>query len=173
MIRVLKHGNKITVTNPVTGAKTTMINVVFAEDGRTGADVSMSNSSSFLDRVLGKQIGLPQTRVHTHPVIEDAIGDFPVGKELSGGHINRELYSTPQLRQQSEVPARMIDGKPTYFKTWISDSILPDVDKRISSDVLAAHAPDIFFKSKVGAAEVVIEEQAPSMVLEATETLGQ
>lgn len=48
----------------------------------------------------------------------------------------------------------MIDGKPTYFKTWIGPNPEDDVDYRMSNDVLAASRPDSVFGAQIGAAQV-------------------
>lgn len=156
MIKVSRHGNRIIVRNPVNGQENTMINVVFEEMGRSGADLGMSGSSSYLDRMVGTKTGLDQVRVHTQPIKEAAIAQFPIGKQFPG-HINRELYSTPQIRQQEDVPARMINGKLTYFKTSLDDNEVEDKDYRISTEALLVHRPNLVFGARVGAAEVRTE----------------
>lgn len=161
MIRVYRYGNTIQVTNPITLQKSVLVNVVFIEEGRTGGDAHMSESSQFLSSLIGDEVGLQNLRVHTQPVLEAQIEKFPLNKEFPG-HINRGLFSTPQLKQQENVPARMIDGKPTYFKTWISSKAEEDVDMRISADVLAQSNIENLFNSQVGAAEVVILKKAPT-----------
>jgi hypothetical protein len=120
MIKVLRHGNRIEVTNPVTGEKSDLTNVTFVEEGRGGANMALTESSNFLDALIGEATGIPQQRVHTQPVKTSLIDKFKVGMEIPNAHINRELHSLPQMRQQESVPARLIDGKPTYFKTYLS-----------------------------------------------------
>lgn len=161
MIKVQRHGNKISVRNPITGKETTMVVIVFVEQGRSGGDSEMSDSSLFLDSLVGGKTGLDSIRTHSHPVREDQAAKFEVGKEFPG-HINRKLYTTPQLRSQENVESRMIDGQPTYFKTFISDTAQPDVDLRVSNDALMSARPDLLFKSRVGGTDVrIIEAVAP------------
>lgn len=157
-IKVLKHGNKIAVRNPVTGEEEVLINVVFVEEGRSGGDANMSETSQFLSQITGEEVGLNQLRIHTHPVLAKKIGLFPVDSEFPG-HINRGLFSTPQLQQQVGRPARLVDGKPTYFKTWISEKPEDDVDQRIDNDVLMSKAPDMLFDAQIGATRVRVLEQ--------------
>lgn len=174
MITVKSHNGISIVKNPAKpGEQTRMVNVVFQEEGRGGASESISASGAFLDTIMGKQTGLHMTRTHTQPVLETTIGDFPVGKTIENGFINRELYSTPQLRQQESVPARMIDGRPTYFKTWLSNQPSSDVDRRISNDILVDKNPDLFFKARVGGAEVVRVTAPVEVEPIHAETLGQ
>lgn len=174
MIKVIKHGNKNIIVNPSNGQETEVINVVFAEEGRKGGNGLMSDTSAFLDRVAGESTGLSQIRVHTHPVRADKIGYFPVGKTMPG-HINRSMYSTPQLTQQENVSSRMIDGRPTYFTTYISDSPEEDRDLRMSNEVLLHVNPNGFLTSRVGSAEVRRVEKpelVESLTGHGTETLG-
>jgi hypothetical protein len=160
MIRVLRHGNTISVQNPVTGEWNNMINVTFIEEGRGGADQGMTETTAFLANITGDSgVGLNQARIHTHPIMADKIGLFPVGAEFPG-HINRGLYSTPQIQQQTNRDARMIDGRPTYFKTWISPQPEDDKDFRISLDVLVAAKPSEVFGAVVGAARVEVIQTA-------------
>lgn len=153
MIKVLRHGNKFSVRNPITGEINTMANIVFIEEGRSGGDTKMSGSSNFLSDILGQQVGFSTLRTHTQPVLENKLELFPIGKELPG-HINRGIYSTPQLRQQQSVQARMIDGRPSYFKTWFDNEAKDDEDKRISLDIQVSVNPSSVFNAQVGAAEV-------------------
>jgi hypothetical protein len=153
MIKVLRHGNVISVQNPITGELNEMINVTFVEEGRAGADKGMFETSAFLSALTGEQVGLSQLRTHTHPVISTKIGLFPVGQEFPG-HINRGMYSTPQIRQQLDKDARLIDGRPTYFKTWISEKAEDDVDQRMDNNVFTQVNPSSLFSANVGAATV-------------------
>lgn len=160
MLKVLKHGSKIRVKNPVTGEWTEMINVQFVEEGRTGAVGTIANSSKFLDRLTGKQTGLNQLRTHTQPVNADEIETFPVGSEIQG-HINRVMYSQPQMRQQQQVLARMVDGKPTFFVTELDQLPKDDRDERVKNETLAIINPQILRDAGVGVAEVITVEAAP------------
>lgn len=154
MIKVLRHGNTISVQNPVTLEWTEMINVTFIEEGRGGADKGMTETTKFLESITGDQnVGLNQVRIHTHPVMAEKIGLFPVGTEFPG-HINRGLFSTPQIRQQVDKDPRIIDGKPTYFKTWISARPEEDTDLRMDNNVLAGVRPSAVFGGFVSAANV-------------------
>ncbi len=159
MIKVLRHGTKFSVKNPINGQLNTMVNVIFVEEGRTGGDAKMSGSSDFLSKTLGEEVGFNSLRTHTQPVLEDKLDLFPVGKELPG-HINRGIYSTPQLRKQESVRARIIDGQPSYFKTWFDTEPKDDEDKRISLDVQVSVNPSSVFNAQVGAnAEVKVLSQ--------------
>jgi hypothetical protein len=138
MVKVQAHGDTTEITNPVTREVTRMINVVFVEEGRDGADKNMSESSRLLSELIGEEVGLKQIRTHTHPVLEEQIGNFPIGAEFPF-HISRGLYSEPQIRQQVDKPARIVDGKPTFFKTWLSKTIDPDQDYRKDVNILASN----------------------------------
>jgi hypothetical protein len=160
MLKVLRHGNTIEVQNPVTGEWNQMINVTFIEEGRGGADKAMSETTKFLADITGDAgVGLNQVRIHTHPIMSDKIGLFEIDKEFPG-HINRGLFSTPQIQQQVDKPARIVDGKPTYFKTWISEKAEDDQDLRVDNNVLLASNPAKLFQSQVGAANVRVFETA-------------
>ena len=161
MIKVLRHGNVINVQNPITGERNEMINITFVEEGRAGADKGMSETSAFLSALTGEQVGLSQLRTHTHPILSNKIGLFEIGKEFPG-HINRGLFSTPQIRQQLDKEARMIDGRPTYFKTWISDKPEDDKDLRMDNNILTQMTPNAMFGANVGAAAVnVVKANRP------------
>lgn len=160
MIKVLRYGNTIAVRNPQTGQETTLVNVIFIEEGRSGGDNKMSETSQFLSQLVGDEVGLSNLRTHTHPVLADKVGLFPEGKEFPGMHINRGLFSTPQMKQQEVADPRMIDGRPTYFKTWIDNKAEDDVDHRISNDVLLVANPSSILNARVGGTEVRILETA-------------
>lgn len=155
MLKVLRHGNRIVVTNPANGSKSEMINVVFQEEGRSGAISSMGATSDFLDRITGSNVGLEQLRVHTHPIKADKIELFPVGKELPG-HVNRKLFSTPQIAQQAGVQSRMVDGKPTYFTTFLDDVAKADEDYRMDNADLIKIDVGYFRNSRIGVANVEV-----------------
>jgi hypothetical protein len=157
MIRVLRHGNLITVVNPVDGSETQMRNIIFVEEGRSGGDYGMSGSTAFLNKVTGQDTGLQMLRTHTHPVRIDKVNFFPVGKTYDG-HINRSMHSSPQMRQQEGVDSRMVNGRPTYFKTWIGDKPLEDTDERLSNETLVKSNPEAFWNTRHGAAKVIINE---------------
>lgn len=153
MIKVAAFGQRIIVTNPQNGQQTEMINVTFTEEGRPGANESLSESSDFLTRILKVKSGLDQIRVHTQPVTLEAHKALKLGQELPG-HINRKLYSTPQMRQQENVPPRMIDGRPTYFATELGSEEKGDVDNRVSNEALMSSNANILFSARIGATEV-------------------
>lgn len=166
MIKVIGHGDRILVPNPARpGQQTEMINVTFAEEGRPGANQSLSESSDFLSRIAGIQTGLDQLRVHTQPIQVNAVAKFPVGQEIPSLFINRKLFSTPQMRKQEDVAPRMIEGRPTYFTTEIGDSKKEDVDFRLSNEALITGQGSILFSARVGATEVrvVRAAEAPNM----------
>lgn len=170
MIKVLRHGNTIEVKDPVTGKWNRMVNVVFIEEGRTGGNAHMTATSQFLSDLVGENVGLEGRRIHTHPVREDKIDLFGVHKDYGGesvqeypGHINRGLFSTPQLEQQVGVDPQMIDGRPTYFTTWIDSKPEEDLDQRISNDILMQTNPSAVYGSQVRRAEVrIIENRGAS-----------
>lgn len=165
MIKVLRHGNRILVKNPVNPTKQTeMIDVIFVEEGRSSGDASMSGTSSFLSRMVGDEVGLQNLRIHTHPVRADKIGLFPLEKELPG-HINRGMYSTPQMRQQENAPSRIIDGRPTFFKTWLAEVAEEDKDLRISTEALIQADVKVFRNTRIGGAEVTVLERAQGIAV--------
>lgn len=159
MIKVLRHGNSRQIKNPVTGEWQTTTMVTFVEEGRGGANEALNESSSVLNQAVGKQTGLNNLRVHTQPVLDSALGDFPVNKTFPQLFINRRLFSFPQLAQQVNVAPRMIDGRPTYFTTSLSTQKIDDEDHRISNDSLARINPNAFMNAIVQATEVQIVEQ--------------
>lgn len=160
MIKVQAHGNKSIVSNPVDGSETTVRNVIFTEEGRGGANRSLSASSDFLNQITGKNSGLIQIRTHTQPVLESEIGLFPVGKEFPG-HINRHIFSTPQMGQQEGRDARMVDGKPAYFTTELGAQPLEDDDQRMSNETLAQINPQAILRARTVGTTVRIVEMVP------------
>jgi hypothetical protein len=161
MIKVKEIGDFVNVQNPTNGEWTKMINVVFTEEGRAGANSAMAETNAFLNAVLGEQTGLSQVRTHTQPLLPHAAEKLKVGDELPG-HINRELYSTPQLNQQQGVDARMVDGQPTYFVTKIEQEPKDDVDRRMDINIIAQHNPSAIFNARVGVANVKREKNPQS-----------
>lgn len=170
MIKILRHGALIVVSNPVDGSEQTLRNIVFVEEGRAGADRTLSDSNAFLNKLMGKQVGLSQLRTHTQPVLVSEVGAFVVGREFQG-HINREMHSTPQMRQQEDVGARLIDGKPTYFKTWLDGTMKDDVDYRMSNETLVSIAPQFLLRARIGGAIVKTIEPDTSRIFPASEQL--
>jgi hypothetical protein len=151
-IKVREIADIIEVANPAKpGEVTTMQNVVFIEEGRSGANIGLSTSSDLLSEFIGENVGLIQTRTHTQPVRLDQVAKFQPGMEIPGLHINRELHSVPQMRNQVDKEARMINGKPTYFVTYLSKEALPDKDFRLDIDTLAKFNPSELFDAQVGA----------------------
>lgn len=130
MVKIHRHGDTFATMNPATGEWQEMTNVVFIEEGRNGANRSLSDSSRALAEAAGiEDVGLANTRTHTQPVRSDKIGEFPIGKEFDL-HINREMWSTPQMANQEDKVPRIIDGKITYFKTELSKTMEEDRDYR-------------------------------------------
>lgn len=158
MIEVLRHGNKTSVRNPITGAQTEMINVIFVERGRSGGNAQMSETSAFLDSLTGGGTSLDLLRTHTHPIRAEKIGEFPISKTFPG-HINRKMTSIPGITQQEGVQSRLIDGKPTYFQTYISSRPEDDMDFRVSNETLLKMDPKAFSNTRVGATTVQILER--------------
>lgn len=164
MVKVFRYGDKIAVRNPANPSEVThMVKVTFMEEGREGGNAQVSNTTAILDRLLAEELngettGLNQFRIHTQPVREDQVRLFPIGRQFNA-FINRGLFSTPQLRQQEGVRPRMIDGRPTFFLTWMEDVKRDDVDQRLSNDVLATIHPEYFAEQVVSqSAEVTLEE---------------
>lgn len=151
-IKVRELGDRITVANPAKpGEVTEMQNVIFIEEGRSGANIGLSTSSDLLSEFVGENVGLIQTRTHTQPVRLDQVQKFQIGMEIPNLHINRELHSVPQMKNQVDKEARMINGKPTYFVTYLSKEALPDKDFRLDIDTLAKFNPSELFDAQVGA----------------------
>lgn len=152
-LRVVGYGNTEEVTNPANPKqKTKLTNVIFEETGRKGVG-SIAESSNALDQIMGKKTGLDQVRRHTQPVAHETLGDFPLDATIQG-HINRELYSFPTIKQHEGRPPRMIDGQPTYFKTNLSLQAAEDVDKRIPNDKLIVTHPWLFTTATMQQADV-------------------
>ena len=159
MIKVLRHGNKIAVKNPATGREEVMVDVVFIELGRGGANSNLSQSQQFLNELEGEDVGLPGIRVHTQPILEAMVGKYPPGRSIDG-FVNRRLYSTPQMPQQEGRPAREIDGKPTYFVTYLSKTAAEDEDFRDSNELLAKTHPEMFNGTQKRSTQVRVLEEA-------------
>lgn len=155
--KVLRYGNRINVTNPINQEVTDMTDVVFVEEGRSGGDPNMSGSSKFLSDAVGAPTGLDQLRTHTQPVRTDQLHLFPIDKIFQGS-INRSMYSFPQIRQQNGVPARMVQGRPTYFLTWLDTTPKEDEDHRLSNTDLIKVDPNAFANAVVGSAAVQVTE---------------
>lgn len=174
MIKVLKHLGIIEIDNPAKpGQKTQARKVVFIEEGRGGADQGMNATNEFLSQVTGTKVGLTQVRTHTHPIPLDQMEYFAVGTEFPG-YINRELYSTAQLRAQVGVAARNLQGKSTFFKTTIGSEPLPDQDFRFKTvDANAEFAPETLANSRIGVANVKVIEADPVDAPANRETGGQ
>lgn len=133
MVEVLRHGDTFVTQDPSTKEWTEMINVVFIEKGRSGVNRTLSESSRVLAEVAGvENVGLDNTRTHTQPVRSDMVKEFPVGTQLPL-HINREMWSTPQMANQEDKVPRIVDGKVTYFKTDLSKTPEEDKDYRTVS----------------------------------------
>lgn len=167
MVTVTAHGERRRIQNPANPSQLTDVQLVtFTETGRGGANASMAESSDVLSKFLGQETGLPVSRIHTHPVLLEAIPALPVGRELPF-FVNRKLFSTPQITQQVDVAPRMVDGKPTYFITSLADKALEDEDLRLTQSELIQINPDAFVHAQVGAANVTrIDEMINSAILE-------
>jgi hypothetical protein len=165
MVKVLRHGNTIRVKDPATGKTTVLTDVTFVEEGRSGANKSLSTSNDVFSQLFGRNMGLDQRRTHTQPFKQEELINFPVHQDFGGEsdktfpfYINRTMYSTPQMRQQVNVAPRMIDGKPTYFTTAIEAIPAEDADKRDSAEITAKLRPQLWDNAIVGTAEVEILE---------------
>lgn len=163
MVRVQAHGAKTRIQNPSTGEMQDAINVRFIEEDRQGggANPHLSKSTAVLSQAVGKQVGLPGVRVHTQPILLSQIGEFPVGREFPNLFINRTLYSTPQMEQQEGTAARMLDGQPTYFATFIDTSASEDEDKRLDPSVVAQIDVGLFTNARTR--NTLVERDGPIM----------
>lgn len=164
MVKVLRHGSRRTINNPVTGQPQETVVVVFVENDRggdNGSSSSLVESSNALSIAVGEDVGLAQIRSHSQSIPIDKLGFFPVGREFPDIFINRKLYSFPQMPQQQGVPPRMVDGSPTYFTSELSTVRKDDENKRIPDEKLIMVAPEMFLHAQVGAA-VVNTQEGPS-----------
>jgi hypothetical protein len=159
MIKVLRHGKTSAVRNPATGREEIMVDVVFVELGRGGANVNLSASQDFLNELEGEDVGLPGIRVHTQPILKDMVHKYPIGRTIESGFINRKMYSKPQMIQQEGRPPREIDGRPTYFVTWLGKTA-QDEDLRDSNEILSKTNPELFNGTFTRATSVRVLEEA-------------
>lgn len=158
MVKVQEKGDIIYVPNPnKVGEVTKMQNVVFIEEGRSGGNSKLANSSNLLSQALGAETGLELTRRHTQPVKFEEAEKLEVGKEIGNLHINRELSSFPQIRGQVGKQARMADGRPTYFITFFGQIPEDDIDNRLSNEKLIDLDPNIIKNAQIGATEMIRE----------------
>lgn len=159
MIKVLRHGNTVAVRSPATGNEEVMVDVVFIELGRGGANANLSQSQEFLNELEGEDVGLPGIRVHTQPILKSKVGKYPTGRDIDG-FINRRMYSKPQMVQQEGRPPREIDGRPTYFVTYLSKTAREDEDFRDSNELLAKTNPELLNGTITRATQVRVLEEA-------------
>jgi hypothetical protein len=173
MIKVRAHGDRVAVYNPVTRKEQDMTKVVFSEDARGGANSRMKESSDALSDFFGENVGfegLPRT--HTHLVKTDQLSKFPIHRDFGGESdftlplfINRGLFSKPQMEAQRNVQGREIDGRLTYFATWIGKSQEDDIDERLSEEALIELNPNSVLNAQVRATEVrILDKKALSGV---------
>lgn len=83
-----------------------------------------------------------------------SLDKFPIGKEFPG-HINRILYSSPQIAQQADKAPRMVDGKPTYFVTVMEQNAKDDIDNRLPLEVVASLRPSDIDNAILAVADIV------------------
>lgn len=172
MIKVHAHGIIIATKNPTTEQETVTQKVTFIEEGRSGANTSMDETTKFLNGLTGGNTGLNTTRTHTHTIRVEEIEKYPIGKTFNG-FINRKMFSFPQMRQQSDRRAQMVDGKPTFFTTYISGQQEQDVDLRDSNSIVASVRPDLLAGAIVAKAEVRVVEEAQKEEIGEPVTAGQ
>lgn len=173
MVTVQSHGERRRIQNPAKPSEWTDVQLVtFAETGRGGANAAMTESSDALSKFLGQESGLTGLRIHTHPVRLEVMDALPVGREVPL-FINRKLFSTPQITQQVDVAPRMIDGKPTYFTTYLSEKAQEDQDLRLSTSELISINPEAYSHAQVGAASVQRVDQMINQSLLSTSNLGE
>lgn len=174
MFKVFKHGPRRIVTDPRTQTEQEMRLVVFMEEGRGGANPSLSKSSSYLDQLVGEKTGLDQRRTHSQLVRIDKLDKYELGRQFPG-HINRIITSTPQMEQQVNVSPRMIEGKIVYFITELGPTAEEDRDLTIKTDILMAARPELFTNVNFRPAEVrqIDEPMTVQETEEANQNAGQ
>lgn len=153
MIKVTKHGRREQVLNPSTGVWQDMTVVTWQEYGRGTTNKQLSNTSDYLSSLVGENVGFEGVRTHSQLVPTDKLKLFPVDKDFPG-HINRILWSEPQMGQQENVDAQIVDGKPTYFTTVISGRPEEDVDMRVSLELIYSKNPSALFNGSRRRTEV-------------------
>lgn len=153
MIEVIEHRDFVSIKNPQTGQWQDMVTIVFLERGRSSANRGMSETSEFLSKLVGEDVGLESIRIHTHPVKIGSLSKFPIGSQHEG-HINRKLYSTPQMENQVGRPPRIIDGQLTYFVTNIEAMAKDDLDFRDGKTVTQLVPQELIDQASVRATEV-------------------
>lgn len=163
MIEVLRIGDETRIMNPVTGEWQDMVNMVFIERGRDSANKAMSDTSNFLSELVGDEVGLENIRVHTHPVRRDKVDKFPVGSTHEG-HINREMWSMPQMQQQIGREPRIVNGKITYFTTKLGATPEPDADYRTEIQTQVHLPAELLERARVGATQVQVTKRNPAPV---------
>lgn len=154
MLKILRHGALRRVSNPSDGSETLLRTVVFQEEGRTGANLTLASSTNFLNNLLGRNVGLKTTRTHSQPVLDSEIGLFPVGQTIPG-HINRKIFSVPQMDQQENVEPQMVNGKPVFFVTYLDDEIKDDVDLTESNETMMRADATFLLRAKTRKTRVV------------------
>lgn len=154
MVRVESISQPEGVRNPQNGQVTPMVKIRFIESGgRAGINKSLSDTSDFLSRAMGENVGLEIIRTHTHAVLAEKAHLFSVGQEIAG-FINRELFSEGQMRQQEGVEGRMIEGKLTYVTTKMEDLAKDDLDHRKDEALVAQMNPEGIARAVRGGAVV-------------------
>lgn len=169
MVKIQKIGQRRVITNPANGQQTVEIPVTFIENGRSGLNEQLAQSGAALSDVFGTKIGLEQFRVHTFPVPEDQFAPIKEAYDKKAElplFINRKLTSLPQMRQQENVVARIIDNKLTYVSTYLSKAPEDDKDLRSSLDVMAQINPGAIANAITGTAVVQVLEEKSQRSLE-------
>lgn len=161
---VLKHGALEDSYAPQTGKPTRGRKVTFLEKGRGGAKQTLVDSTNYLNSLTGKQTGLELFRTHTQFIREEELGDFPVGKKFQG-FINRKMTSLPEMGQQENVLPQRIDGRPTYFQTYLWGTMEEDIDLRMTNEQLIQLKPELILNAITSRARVDIIDEQPTPVL--------
>lgn len=154
MLKVTGKGKPYDTQDPRSKQWTTLVNVIYEEVGRPTGKFGLVRSTELLDNFFGEATGLPQVRSHTQPMRVEVANKIKVGDEIPNLHINRGLYSLPDIKAQLDVKPRMIGNRPTFFLTWLDDKEADDLDERLPNEVLAQIRPDLFLAATVENAQI-------------------
>jgi hypothetical protein len=142
MVTVISHGKPVVAVSKFDPTqKTTLIPVMFEEQGRTNGN---DKSAEWLNKQANRNVVLGATRTCTKAIVDTPENreTFGVGKTFAG-HINRVV------RDVNPYPNKIVDGKPipsreytskagekfqAWFVTDIEDTKREDIVERILED---------------------------------------
>lgn len=161
-VKIVAKSGINTVKNPANDQITRLVNITFVEEGRSGLNKSLSNSTAALASALGikANMGLDTGRTCTVPVAAEEADALTIGQEIPNLHINRTLYSLAAMAQQEGVDAAMINGKPTFVACELSAAPMDDNDQRMDNETLLKINPDAFKNVRHGGGNVTAETRA-------------